>query len=76
MRWTCLRLGWDGSAATRERCLTVVPECASPSTPSPAKSFMDWHVCLENECVSLLLTDVTRAFSDALFKQTPRLEIT
>ena len=30
------RFGWLGSRATRLRCLTVTPECTSPSTPLPA----------------------------------------
>src|SRR5688572_17621728 len=36
MRWTCRRFGRLGSRATRERCFTVSPACASPSTPRPA----------------------------------------
>ena len=33
MRCTWRRFGVLGSRATRERCFTVAPECASPSTP-------------------------------------------
>src|SRR5262245_44560684 len=40
IRCTCRRLGWLGSRATRERCFTVTPICASPSTPNPASSRM------------------------------------
>jgi hypothetical protein len=34
------QVGWLGSRRTRERCLTVVPRCASSSTPSPSRSLM------------------------------------
>jgi len=31
---------WVGSRATPDRCFTVAPQCASTSTPSPARSRM------------------------------------
>ncbi|MDP7305097.1 MAG: hypothetical protein QGG09_18460 [Pirellulaceae bacterium] len=51
--------GWFGSRATRERCFTVLPKCASPSTPKPAKSLMLSQLGLLNVCVALMLTAVT-----------------
>ena len=48
-----------GSRATRERCLTVAPRCASPSTPSPASSRMLSVFGLVIVCVALRLTAVT-----------------
>ena len=32
------RLGFVGSFCMSQRCCTVAPECASPSTPSPSTS--------------------------------------
>jgi len=40
--------------------LTVAPQWASPWTPSPANSVIDAPVDLENECVELELTAMTR----------------
>ena len=48
--------------ATRERCFTVVPQWASPSTPRPASSLICDVVTLENECIELVLTAMTRGF--------------
>ena len=39
-----------GSRATRERCCTVTPACASPSTPRPASRRTISVVRLENRC--------------------------
>src|SRR5262249_14862823 len=52
-------LGWVGSIATRERCWTFSPRCASPSTPSPATSRMLSWLALASVCVALRLTAVT-----------------
>src|SRR5690242_1418055 len=62
MRCTCRRFGCVGSCATRDRCLTVTPECTSPSTPSPASRLMLSRFGLVNEYAPLLLTAVTTAF--------------
>ena len=43
MRWTCRRLGIVGSRRTRDRCFTVEPKWASPSTPIPATKRMASH---------------------------------
>lgn len=40
IRCTWRRLGCVGSRATRDRCCTVRPRWASPSTPSPASRWM------------------------------------
>ncbi len=61
MRWTWRRFGCDGSPATRERCFTVVPICASPSTPSPTRRRMVATVGLLNVCEGLRCTAVTTA---------------
>src|SRR4051794_8008290 len=66
MRWTWRKFGCVGSAATRERCLTVSPRWASPSTPNPAKSRISLCRGLPNVCLGLLLTASTRAFSIAI----------
>ena len=59
IRYTWRRLGSLGSRATRERCLIVSPKCASPSTPSPARSRMVSLFGLIRVCVALRLTAVT-----------------
>src|SRR5687767_1025413 len=66
IRCTWRRLGWLGSRATRERCLTVAPECASPSTPRPARRRMDAPFGLVSVCAGLELTAVTVPFIDRL----------
>src|SRR5689334_18558660 len=59
MRWTWRRLGWVGSWAMRERCWTVTPRWASPSTPRPARSRMPSWLTLLNRCVVSRLTATT-----------------
>jgi hypothetical protein len=59
MRCTCRRFGCVGSRATRLRCLTVAPACASPSTPSPATRRMCSRPRFVNACVALQLTAIT-----------------
>src|SRR3954452_9846248 len=61
MRCTWRKLGCLGSRATRERCLTVEPRCASPSTPRPAMSRMLLSAGFEKPCVALRLTAATTA---------------
>jgi len=63
MKWTCRRFGWVGSAATRERCWTVTPECASPCTPSPGNSTISSTRTLLKRCSSSRHTATTRASS-------------
>ena len=58
-RCTWRRLGWAGSRATRERCFTVAPACASPSTPSPASRRMVSRFRLLKVWPVLTLTAVT-----------------
>src|SRR5260370_24571739 len=43
----------------RDRCLTVSPPCASPSTPYPARNWMLSWFGLISVCVALRLTAVT-----------------
>lgn len=45
------RLGCVGSRATRERCWTVRPRCASTSTPKPARSRMRTRVALAESVI-------------------------
>src|SRR4051812_48468798 len=59
MRCTCRRLGCVGSRATRERCCTVSPACASPSTPRPASRRTAPWFSLLKACIALRLTAVT-----------------
>ena len=56
MRWTWRRFGWVGSRATRDRCCTVVPACASPSTPRPSTSRIVAQVPLASVCAELRCT--------------------
>src|SRR5437868_7956137 len=45
----------------RERCLTVAPACASPSTPRPASNVIRASLGLLNVCSALRLTAFTTA---------------
>src|SRR5918998_2832844 len=63
MRCTCLRFGRDGSCLTLERCFTVSPMWASPSTPSPARSRMLSSAGLPKVGSGLRATEVTFAFT-------------
>jgi len=67
MNLSKVRLRW--MAATRERCLTVTPRCASPSTPSPVRTRIAGWFGLRIVWVPLLLTAVTTP----LIGQTPPL---
>jgi hypothetical protein len=60
MRCTWRRFGWLGSRATRDRCCTVTPRCASPSTPRPASSWIRSRPGLLKACVRSALTAATR----------------
>src|ERR1043166_2911354 len=59
MRCTCRRFGELPNLRIRERCLTVAPACASPSTPCPANNVIRSSLGLLNVCFALRLTALT-----------------
>src|SRR5436309_10124365 len=59
MRCTCRRLGELPNFRMRDRCFTVSPACASPSTPYPARNWMLPSLGLVSVCVALRLTAFT-----------------
>src|SRR5688572_23684269 len=61
MRCTWRKFGNVGLKRARERCFTVTPRWASPSTPSPAISRMSICVSLLNLWRGPRLTATTRA---------------
>src|SRR5271165_6552910 len=65
-RCTWRRLGCVGSRATRERCLTVTPRCASPATPRPSSRRMLSCVGLLKRCCGQQATATTLASDTAL----------
>src|SRR4051794_17050415 len=69
IRCTWRRFGCVGSRATRERCFTVAPACASPSTPSPSSSRTTARVRLLNSCDGVAATATTSALLDMLLRE-------
>src|SRR5207302_4839955 len=61
IRCTCRRFGALPNFRMRERCLTVAPACASPSTPCPASNVIRASWGLLNVCSALRLTAFTTA---------------
>src|SRR3954454_12885871 len=61
MRCTWRRFCVDGFRATRERCRTVVPACASPSTPTPSTRVIEAAAGLLNACSAWRWTEATEA---------------
>src|ERR1041385_7404929 len=59
MRCTCRRFGALPNLRIRERCLTVAPAWASPSTPCPANNVIRSSLGLLNVCFALRLTALT-----------------
>src|ERR1051325_6094680 len=59
IRCTCRRFGELPNLRIRERCLTVAPAWASPSTPCPANNVIRSSLGLLNVCFALRLTALT-----------------
>ena len=65
IKWTWRRLGLVGSTTTRERCFTVFPKWASPSTPNPSIVRISETNFFENLWEASLATATTLAFDIA-----------
>ncbi len=72
-RCTWRRLGCVGSRATRDRCFTVAPACASPATPRPSTRVISATVCLEKRCVPSRATATMRGVMRAARRGSPPL---
>lgn len=71
IRCTCRRFCCIGFRATRDRCLTVTPACASPSTPRPSMRRRLCSVVLLNVCSSALATATISPGTSPFLPQVP-----